>query len=57
VPVILWNTHIVEQERKSVETFWMVGKEVKNPPILLDVDLGVGFKAWITSGNLMNSGK
>jgi hypothetical protein len=35
----------------------MVGKEVKNPPILLDVDLGVGFKAWITSGNLMNSGK
>jgi hypothetical protein len=45
VPVILWDTHIVEQEHESVQTFWMVGEEVKNPPILLDVGLGVGFES------------
>jgi hypothetical protein len=39
----LWNTHIVEQEHEGVETFWMVGYEVNNPPAVLDVRLWVGF--------------
>ncbi|RYR41345.1 hypothetical protein Ahy_A08g037742 isoform G [Arachis hypogaea] len=44
MPVILWDTHIIKQKGEHVKAFWVVGEEVKNPPILLDVGLGIGFK-------------
>lgn len=44
MPVILWNTNVIEEEGEHVQAFWVMREEVKDPPILLDVRLGVGFK-------------
>lgn len=45
VPVILWNSQIIIKEGERVQAFWKVGEEVKDPPSLLDVRLGVRFES------------
>lgn len=44
VPVILGDTHVIEQEGEHVKAFGVVGEEIEDPPILLDVGLGIGFE-------------
>jgi hypothetical protein len=44
VSIILWNTQIIKEKGEHVQTFRMVGEEVENPPVLLNVRLGVGLK-------------
>lgn len=45
MPVILWNTNIIEEESEHVQAFRMMREKVKDPPILLDM----GLRIWLQS--------
>lgn len=45
MPVILWNTNIVEEESEHVQAFRNMREKIKDPPILLDMGLGI----WLQS--------
>ena len=45
MPVILWDTDIIEEESEHVQTFRVVGEEVKDSPVLLDVRFWVRLKS------------
>lgn len=44
VPVILWNTDIIKQVCEHVQILWMVGEEVQNSLVLLNVRLWVWYQ-------------
>lgn len=45
MPVILRDTNVIKEEAKHVQAFRMVGEEVHDPPVLLDVRFRVRFKS------------
>lgn len=44
VPVVLWDTEIIKEEREHVETLRVVREEVQYPPVLLNVGFGIRFQ-------------
>ena len=44
VAVVGRNAEVIEEEGEHVEALWVVGEEVEDPPVLLDVRLRVGLQ-------------
>uniref|UniRef100_A0A2P2MJD2 Catalase n=1 Tax=Rhizophora mucronata TaxID=61149 RepID=A0A2P2MJD2_RHIMU len=44
VSIILRNTHIIKKEGEHVQTLGLMGEEVNNSPVLLNVRLGIWLK-------------
>lgn len=44
VPVVLWDTEIIKEEREHVKTLRVVREEVEYPPVLLNVGFGIRFQ-------------
>lgn len=44
MPVVLRDTEVIKEERKHVQTLWVVGKKVQDPPVLLNVGFGIRFQ-------------